>query len=283
MNSSANQFSEAPKPHEQKSPESFQGASSPQEATQASESNTTPTRVHPIPPPSEPMQYRAIGLIAGQYRPSVEQMTQGTLISSKRIEIDAVLLGRVISLIKNHLDLGTEHLWVVYPRTKQDGENLHVQIMGVWEPETLEQDLSAIESKSVKDLPEVKDGYFSIRGAVVFYSEEAQKVVVKIAQSPKRKTDKPRSFKLELKGLLPSKAIGHFWEFQVQLQAKELVIQTAKNIGELPKPRGKFKKGRKPYQKSRRPNRPSSNRPVPKSAKTASSKPIIRKDRPPQS
>jgi hypothetical protein len=231
------------------------------------------------------MQYRAIGLIAGQYQPSTEQMTQGTLISSEGTKIDAVLLGRVISLIKNHLDLATEHLWVVYPRTKQDEENLHVQIMGVWEPETLEQDPSALdlESESAQNFPEVKDGYFSIRGAVVFHSEEDKKVVVKINQSPRRKTDKAKSFKLELKGALPSKGIGHFWEFQVQLQGKELVIQTAKDIGELPKPKGRFRKGRKPYQKSRRPSHSSSSRPIPKSAKTSSNKPIIRRDRPSKS
>ncbi|MHC5730419.1 MAG: hypothetical protein ACYTXY_41190, partial [Nostoc sp.] len=35
-------------------------------------------RQQPIPPPSEPMQYRAIGLVRGRYHASSEQFTQGT-------------------------------------------------------------------------------------------------------------------------------------------------------------------------------------------------------------
>lgn len=67
---------------------------------------------HPIPPPSEPRQYRAIGLVRGRYQASEEQFTQGTLYTPDGVEIDAVLLGRVMSLVKKHLDLNEEHLWV---------------------------------------------------------------------------------------------------------------------------------------------------------------------------
>jgi hypothetical protein len=282
MSSSANQFSEAPKSSQINPPESSQGSSTPQEASPASEATANSSRVHPIPPPSEPMQYRAIGLIGGNYQPSEEQMTQGTLVTTTGDKIDAVLLGRVISLIKNHLDLESPHLWVVYPRTKKESDDLHVQIMGVWEPETLEPDFPPSESESPEELPEVKDGYFSIRGAVVFYSAEDEKVVVKITQSPRRNNEKPKSFKLELKGSLPGKGVGHFWEFQVQLQGKELVIQNAKDIGELPPSQRKPRKGGKPYGKSRRPSKPGSIRPVAKGAKTTESKgkPVIRKNKP---
>ncbi|WP_445241346.1 hypothetical protein [Microcoleus vaginatus] len=96
-------------------------------------------RQHPIPPPSEPRQYRAVGLVRGRYTQSEEQFTRGMLIAADGTAIDAVLLGRVMSLVKNHLDLEQEHLWVVYPRTRQEDGNLHAQIMGVWEPETLKK------------------------------------------------------------------------------------------------------------------------------------------------
>lgn len=102
---------------------------------------------HPIAPPSEPMQYRAIGLIRGTYEPSEKQLNRGRILAEDGAIVDAVLLGRVTSLIKKHIDLEQPHLWVVYPRTRQmiegapeeeapDG-NLHLQIVGVWEPETL--------------------------------------------------------------------------------------------------------------------------------------------------
>ena len=90
--------------------------------------HSTSERKQPIPPPSHPRQYRAIGLIQAKYQQSAEQMTQGTLITTDGAEIEAVLLGRIISLIKNHLDLEQEHLWVVYPRTKMQEDRLHVQI-----------------------------------------------------------------------------------------------------------------------------------------------------------
>lgn len=282
MSSSANQFSEAPKSSQTNPPESSQATSTPQEATPASEATNTASRVHPIPPPSEPMQYRAIGLIGGHYQPSEEQMTQGTLVTATGDKVDAVLLGRVISLIKNHLDLETPHLWVVYPRTQKDSDDLHVQIMGVWEPENLEQDSPSLPTPAPEALPEVEDGYFSIRGAVVFHSAEDEKVVVKITQAPRRNMKKPKSFKLELKGILPDKGVGHFWDLHVQLQGKQLVIQNAEDIGELPKSKRKPRKGRKPYRKSHRPNPSGSSRPVAKGANPSANKgkPVIRKNKP---
>jgi hypothetical protein len=109
-------------------------------------------RQHPIPPPSEPMQYRAIGLIRGRYTPSEEQFTRGELITSDNVSIEAVLLGRVMSLVKNHIDLTTDHLWVVYPRTREKQEDLHAQIVGIWEPENLsktETDSEEIDSEEI--------------------------------------------------------------------------------------------------------------------------------------
>ena len=103
------------------------------------------TANHPITPPSEPMQYRAIGLVRGIYQPSEEQLNRGNIVTDDGTTIDSVLLGRVTSLIKKHIDLESSHLWVVYPRTRQPLEesdeepssNLHLQIVGIWEPDTL--------------------------------------------------------------------------------------------------------------------------------------------------
>ncbi|MFO0175059.1 MAG: hypothetical protein ACK51W_21680, partial [Aphanizomenon sp.] len=141
-----------------------------------------PNREQPIPPPSEPTQYRAIGLIRGCYHASDEQFTQGTLLTTDGVELNAVLLGRIMSLVKNHLDLEKEHLWVVYPRTRQENDALHLQIVGVWEPENLaknalnEHSPDAITQKlhnstvvcdDLKPSSAVPDGGFSVRGEVV--------------------------------------------------------------------------------------------------------------------
>jgi hypothetical protein len=217
---------------------------------------TTPLdvqRQQPIPPPSEPRQYRAIGLIRGQYMPSAEQLTRGTLLAADGTLIDAVLLGRVMSLVKNHLELDQNHLWVVYPRTRQEDGNLHVQIVGVWEPEKLNQKASTEpsstgeepEETAEENLPEVSlpeavsvnDGYFSIRGEVIYQSRESGEVIVKIKQAPRKEADKIKFFKLKLKGLLGDKIIGHFWDLHVQLQGNDLQIQQANDIGLIPKKR----------------------------------------------
>ncbi|MBD2529595.1 hypothetical protein H6G97_08440 [Nostoc flagelliforme FACHB-838] len=217
-------------------------------------------RQQPIPPPSEPMQYRAIGLVRGRYHASSEQFTQGTLLTTDGVELNAVLLGRIMSLVKNHLDLEKEHLWVVYPRTRQENDTLHIQIVGVWEPENLaknstdedESDFELQELQTPDDglsenselstiavIPssEVVDGGFSVRGEVVYQSFDAKSLVVKIRQAPRKSTDKPKYFKLKLRGVLTTKAVGKFWDFQAKREADVLVVEKAEAIADLPKKR----------------------------------------------
>ena len=221
-------------------------------------------RQQPIPPPSEAMQYRAIGLVRGRYVASSEQFTQGMLLTTDGIELNAVLLGRIMSLVKNHLDLEKEHLWVVYPRTRQENDALHLQIVGVWEPENLAKhspedeiqdsessDLVSVdEASSDAETPdtltpssEIVDGGFSVRGEVVYQSFEAKSLVVKIKQAPRKNDDKPKYFKLKLTGVLGTKAVGKFWDFQVKREADLLLIEQANAIADLPKKRRPPEKG----------------------------------------
>ena len=227
-------------------------------------------RTQPIPPPSHPRQYRAIGLIKGTYKPTEEsQITQGNLTTSDGIAIDAVLLGRTISLVKKHLDLAQEHLWVVYPRTKVDSDHLHVQIVGVWEPETLDQDQDA----DLVSSEEVEAGYFSIRGEVIFFAEEDEVIIVKIKQFPRKEGDKPKFFKLKLKGVLDTKPLKRFWDFNVHLEGETLVIKEGTDLGfAQKKPKFKKKFSKKPIGKKLAPRKPTSN-----PAATSRPKPQIKK------
>lgn len=207
--------------------------SSPEASTPASPRDETfngVSRQQPIPPPSEPRQYRAIGLVRGQYMPSQEQVTRGTLLAADGTLIDAVLLGRVMSLVKNHLDITQQHLWVVYPRTRQEDGNLHVQILGVWEPENLSP--TPVEASEAENI--ATDGYFSIRGEVIYHSKDEKQVVVKIRQSPRKQDEKPKFFKLKLQGTLAERGINHFWDLHIQLQGNNLMIQQATDIGVMP-------------------------------------------------
>ncbi len=233
---------------------------SPDNLSETASNGNLANRQQPIPPPSEPTQYRAIGLVRGRYHASDEQFTQGTLLTADGVELNSVLLGRIMSLVKNHLDLQQEHLWVVYPRTRQENDTLHIQIVGVWEPEKLAKNLTDedgpdLESEvllrpndTVDETPaettnppkpssEIPDGGFSVRGEVVYQSFDTKSLVVKIKQAPRKPTDKPKYFKLKLRGVLTTKAVGKFWDFQVKREADVLIVENAEAIADLPKKR----------------------------------------------
>jgi hypothetical protein len=200
----------------------------------------------PIPPASEPLQYRAIGLILGKYLPSVEEFNQGTLLADDGTVIDAVILGRILSLIKNHLDLEKSHLWVVYPRIRKEDNKLHAQIMGIWdphltikplndapidqEPNAQNPDLATIPSLETIMIP---DNYFSIRGEVIYQSRETKEIFVKIRQAPKKKDEEERYFKIRLVGDLPQKMVGNFWDFDVLRVGDDLTIRSGQSVASL--------------------------------------------------
>lgn len=259
MNLAKNKSSKVSSDSDHKTSESIVSKQSQDSVADNSETQS-PGRNQPIPPPSHPRQYRAIGLIRAKYQQSEDQMTQGTLITSEGTEIEAVLLGRIISLIKNHLDLEQEHLWVVYPRTKVQEDRLHVQIVGVWEPETLSQTADGSPQSSES----ADDGYFSIRGEVIFYSTEEESIVVKIKQFPRKEGDKPKFFKLKLKGVLGERPLRRFWDLKVRLQGETLVIEEGTDLGFAQKRKPKFKKDRKKIStKPFKPRKPSAvSRPV---------------------
>jgi hypothetical protein len=198
----------------------------------------------PIPAPSEPMQYRAIGLVRGTYTPSEEQFTRGNLKTDDGSDVEAVLLGRVMSLVKNHLALDKEHLWVVYPRTREKEGTLHLQVVGVWEPENLNQTPKTDEDGNIEPdqvayqpAAEIAGDQFSIRGEIIYYSEEEKKTVVKIKQTVRKKQqpEESKAFKLNLEGVLSGpKTIGYFWDMDIGREGQALVIKSSNLIAIVP-------------------------------------------------
>ena len=186
---------------------------------------------HPIPSVTDPLQYRAIGLFRGIYKPQDdEQFTRGALIDSDGKEIDSVLLGRVITLIRNHVSLEKPHLWVVYPRCRNN-QNLHLQITGIWEPSTLKKDQKVNEKISEASISKVNDdlvegdNYFSIRGELVFTKPEEKEIVVKIRQRPRNQKKKALPFKLNLKGEVPITHLKHFISLDVRRIDNQLLVE----------------------------------------------------------
>ena len=235
------------------------------ESTIVIEPVPTDGRQRPIPPPSEPTQYRAIGVVRGTYHPSDEQFTRGNMVMADGSHVEAVLLGRVMSLVRNHLQLEQEHVWVVYPRTREREATLHLQIVGVWEPENLSSGDDSVESgedladdaiddeaqaedskvsssavstssdDAVQYVPssEVDTDVFSIRGEIIAHEPENQKVSVKIQQVLRKKGEKEPSmkyFKLNLEGDLTGKVLGYFWDLDVKRDGQDLRILSGTSI-----------------------------------------------------
>ena len=237
MNSPVNQPIDACPPTGKTSP--------PPSSENPSDSAVKMIRKQPIPPPNHPRQYRAIGLVYGQYTQTEDHLTQGILTREDGTEIEAVLLGRMISLIKNHIDLTQPHLWVVYPHIRQEDDHLHLQLVGVWEPETLgENEVIGVTGESDEDQT---SGFFSIRGQVAFASSETEVIIVKIRQAPKAEGERPKFFKIKLKGLLPEKPVSRFWDLQAQLVGTDLVLTSATDLG--------FAASKKPVKRSDRERR----------------------------
>ena len=239
-----------PEPEPEPNPEPVQSAPPEPEA---------PQLIGPISPPSERMQYRAIGLLKGKYVASEEQFNRGDIAVEDGTLVDAVLLGRVTSLIKKHVDLTQDHLWVVYPRTLYNDENvpaLHVQIVGIWEPETLNDDAQQsgdgaddeVDSQP-RYLPTAEAAAaadtFSVRGEIAKYTEDKSEIIVNIVQKSKSETVKPkRPFKLLISGQLNGRATGYFWDLQVERQGGQLVLKEGTQIAVVP-PKRKPKAARK--------------------------------------
>jgi hypothetical protein len=209
-------------------------------------------RDHPISPVTEPLQYRAIGVVRGIYRPeSDDQLTRGVLIDSDGNELEAVVLGRMLTLMRRHLDMTTPHLWVVYPRCRES-DHLHLQIAGIWEPSTLAtvetSDSEAVnvevsEAQGSSDqLPE-GDDFFSIRGELIFTKPEANELVVKVRQLPRADGFRPLPFKVQLTGDLPLEHLRHFVSLDVRRQGQLLSVEAFEVIAPMPTRGGKGREG----------------------------------------
>ncbi len=208
-------------------------------------------RNHPITPVTEPLQYRAIGVIRATYRPDDPAcFTKGHLVDLQGIEVEAVVLGRAITLMRKHLDMSKSHLWVVYPRCRK-ANFLHLQIVGVWEPSTLDRkDLEDAVTQPVKKdtplqedkLPE-GDDYFSVRGELIYTKPETSELIIKVRQKPRSDAKKTIPFKLQLKGNIAMDHLRHFVNLDVRRDGQELCLESYQVVGPVPqKPSGNRKK-----------------------------------------
>ena len=146
---------------------------------------------NPIQEVTNKLQYRAIGIVEGIYRPNTsDQLNRGTLIDKGGKIIDTVILGKALSLLRKYVNLEESHFWIVYPRNKRIN-NLHFQVAGIWDPHQLNKDdIGNSEKDPYKLLEELnlKNNYFSIRGDLVYINKHKKELVIKICSSHRTKS-----------------------------------------------------------------------------------------------
>ena len=183
---------------------------------------------NPIPQVTDPLQYRAIGIVNGKFTPhDSEQLNKGLITDNEGENIETVVLGKALSLLKKHIDLNKNYYWVVYPKNKNT-QNLHLQVAGGWDPfqfNDLPNNSSKINFSKLLEELDLKDNYFSVRGELVFVNKPKKEIVIKICSSSKLKNLKNKNFKLVIKGELSFELLNSFVSLDVKRDGNSLKLR----------------------------------------------------------
>ena len=192
---------------------------------------------NPIPEVTDPLQYRAIGIVNGKFTPhDSEQLNKGLITDNEGEKIETVVLGKALSLFKKHIDLNKNYYWVVYPKNKNT-QNLHLQVAGIWDPfqfNDLPNNSSKINFSKLLEELDLKDNYFSVRGELVFVNKPKKEIVIKICSTSKSKNIKNKNFKLNIKGELSLEFLNNFVSLDVNRDGNSLKLLNYKVIGRNP-------------------------------------------------
>ena len=173
---------------------------------------------NPIQEVTNKLQYRAIGIVKGIYKPNnIDQLNRGTLTDNKGTILETVILGKALSLIKKYINLEKDYFWIVYPRNKNTN-NLHLQVAGIWDPYQLNQvDKNNFEKDPNQLLEELNlnNNYFSVRGELVYLNIKKKEIVIKISSSPNSKRSKYFNFKIMIEGEIPLQFLNNFVSLDV--------------------------------------------------------------------
>ena len=173
---------------------------------------------NPIQEVTNKLQYRAIGIVKGIYKPNnIDQLNRGTLIDKEGKILETVILGKAIGLIKKYINLEKNHFWIVYPRNKNIN-NLHLQVAGIWDPYNLNEIDNNNSEKDPNELLEelnLNNNYFSIRGELVYVNTQKKEIVIKICSSPLSKRSKHTTFKIIIEGEISLQFLKNFVSLDV--------------------------------------------------------------------
>ena len=182
---------------------------------------------NPIPKVTNKFQFRAIGIVYGQFTPiHREQLNRGFLTDGKGEKFETVVLGKALSLLKKFIDLKKSYYWIVYPKNKNT-QSLHLQVAGIWDPYQLNDFPNGSSKTNTSKLLEeldLKDNYFSVRGELVFVNTQKKEFVIKICSASKIQNLKNKNFKLVIKGELSLKLLHSFVSLDINRDGNALEL-----------------------------------------------------------
>ncbi len=191
---------------------------------------------NPIQKVTNKLQYRAIGIVKGIYKPNnIDQLNRGILTDKEGKILETVLLGKAIALIKKYINLEKDYFWIVYPRNKNIN-NLHLQVAGIWDPYQLNQLDKNNSEKDPNELLEelnLNNNYFSIRGELVYVNTKKKEIVIKICSSPPSKRSKYSTFKIIIEGEIPLQFLNNFVSLDVNRDGNTLRMVKYEIIEEI--------------------------------------------------
>ena len=181
---------------------------------------------NPIPKVSDEKQFRAIGIVFGMYKPhDNNSLNKGFIKDSSGLNIDAVVLGKALPLIRKFINFEKKYYWIVYPRNK-NSDNIHLQIAGIWDPNNFkDNDENIIKTHDLLLSLNLKDNLFSIRGKLIFINTQEKDLIIKICPSSQNKNQKNKSFKILVKGEISMKYVNSFVSLEVVRKDNTLVME----------------------------------------------------------
>lgn len=225
-------------------------------------------------PPTDPLQYRAVGLMNGRYTPGVA-INKGTFHTEDGLKLRAYINPSIIHFVrKDEAATETVATWTVYPRTLKLPPYLAVELRHI------RRSRNPAEEAAIQRTI----NHFSIRGQVVDYVENAngsRSFAVEIRRNPQegeqldpgKQRDRP--IYLTVFGQLKDVAIGQFWAMRVHREKTRLWIDNATLIDvlPLPAPRPKLKRDTKEVVAKKLKPQKSKSKPVLLKEKAAQTKP----------
>tara|TARA_B100001778_G_C18557919_1_gene616340 strand:- start:817 stop:1416 length:600 start_codon:yes stop_codon:yes gene_type:complete len=173
---------------------------------------------NPIQEVTNKLQYRAIGIVNGVYKPhDNDQLNRGVLKDNEGEILETVVLGKALSLLKKYINLEKNYYWIVYPRNKNTN-NLHLQVAGIWDPYKLNKVDKNNYKKDPNEILEdlnLNNNYFSIRGELIYVNTQKKEIVIKICSSSTLKKLKKNIFKIVIEGDLSLNLLNSFVSLDV--------------------------------------------------------------------